>query len=113
MAYPAIGGLSPPSRSCSLPELFSWPRGDADAVRIPVIAISERSVRRVVHGVGVERIGERDRSAVEHRRRLLVLLTEVLPAVVVVEADGVTRTRATESAHGVHVSPNTVNGLIE
>ena len=71
------------------------------------IAISQSQVRRLAHEVGQELIGERDRKAVEHRRRQLAPRTEVVPEVVVVEVDGGRiRTRAAGSAAGVHEAQN-------
>jgi hypothetical protein len=71
------------------------------------IDISESQVRRLAHEVGAELIGERDRKAVEHRRRQLVPRTEVVPEAAVVEVDGGRiRTRAAGSAAGVHEAQN-------
>lgn len=71
------------------------------------IDISESQVRRLAHEVGAELIAERDRKAVEHRRRQLAPRTEVVPEAVVVEVDGGRiRTRAAGSAAGVHDAQN-------
>jgi len=71
------------------------------------IEVSESQVRRLAHEVGRELIDERDRKAVEHRRRQLMPRTEVVPEVVVVEVDGGRiRTRAAGSACGVHDAQN-------
>jgi hypothetical protein len=52
-------------------------------------------------------IGERDRKAVEHRRRQLAPRTDVVPDAVVVEVDGGRiRTRASGSRPGVHEAQN-------
>jgi hypothetical protein len=71
------------------------------------ITISESQVRRLAHQVGQELIDERDRKAIEHRRRQLAPRTEVIPEAVVVEVDGGRiRTRAAGSAPGVHDAKN-------
>jgi hypothetical protein len=71
------------------------------------VDISESQVRRLAHEVGAELTDERDRKAVEHRRRQLAPRTEVVPEVVVVEVDGGRiRTRAAGSAAGVHEAQN-------
>jgi hypothetical protein len=71
------------------------------------IDISESQVRRLAHEVGRELIDQRDRKAVEHRRRQLAPRTEVVPEAVVVEVDGGRiRTRAAESTPGVHDAQN-------
>jgi hypothetical protein len=71
------------------------------------IDVSESQVRRLAHEVGQELIEERDRKAVEHRRRQLAPRMEVVPEVVVVEVDGGRlRTRAAGSAPGVHDAKN-------
>jgi hypothetical protein len=71
------------------------------------IDISASQVRRLAHEVGAELVEQRDRKAVEHRRRQLAPRTEVVPEVVVVEVDGGRiRTRAAESAPGVHDAQN-------
>jgi hypothetical protein len=71
------------------------------------IDISGSQVRRLAHEVGAELIAERDRKAVEHRRRQLPPRTEVAPEAVVVEVDGGRiRTRAAGSAAGVHDAQN-------
>jgi hypothetical protein len=86
---------------------FSSFRDAADAVRMSGIQISQSQVRRLAHEVGAELIDERDRKAVEHRRRQLRPRTEVVPEVVVVEVDGGRiRTRAAGSAPGVHEAQN-------
>jgi hypothetical protein len=77
------------------------------AVRMSGIDIGESQVRRLAHEVGAELIAERDRKAIEHRRRHLAARTEVVPEVVVVEVDGGRiRTRAAGSAAGVHEAQN-------
>jgi hypothetical protein len=71
------------------------------------IDVSASQVRRLAHEVGRELIAERDRRAVEHRRRQLAPRTEVVPEVVVVEVDGGRiRTRAAGSVPGVHEAQN-------
>ena len=71
------------------------------------VEISESQVRRLAHEVGAELIGERDRKAVEHRRRQLAPRTQVVPEAVVVEVDGGRiRTRAAGAAPGVHEAQN-------
>jgi hypothetical protein len=71
------------------------------------VGISESQVRRLAHEVGAELIAERDRKAVEYRRRQLPPRTEVVPGAVVVEVDGGRiRTRASGSAAGVHEAQN-------
>jgi hypothetical protein len=71
------------------------------------VEISESQVRRLAHEVGQELIDERDRQAVEHRRRQLPARTEVAPQAVVVEVDGGRiRTRAAGSPAGVHDAQN-------
>jgi len=71
------------------------------------IDVSVSQVRRLAHEVGAELIAERDRKAVEYRRRQLVPRTEVVPEAVVVEVDGGRiRTRAAGSAAGVHDAQN-------
>jgi hypothetical protein len=86
---------------------FSSFRDAADAVAMSGIAISESQVRRLAHEVGAELIGERDRKAVEHRRRQLRPRMDVVPEAVVVEVDGGRiRTRASNSRPGVHEAQN-------
>jgi len=86
---------------------FSSFRDAADAVALSGIGISESQVRRLAHEVGAELIGERDRKAVEHRRRQLRPRTDVVPGAVVVEVDGGRiRTRASNSRPGVHEAQN-------
>lgn len=86
---------------------FSSFRDATDAVRMAGIDVSESQVRRLAHEVGQELIDERDRQAVEHRRRHLPARTEVVPQAVVVEVDGGRiRTRAAGSAAGVHDAQN-------
>lgn len=71
------------------------------------IAISQSQVRRLAHEVGAELIEQRDRKAIEHRRRQLAVRTEVVPEAVVVEVDGGRiRTRASNSRPGVHEAQN-------
>jgi hypothetical protein len=71
------------------------------------INVSESQVRRLAHEVGAELIGERDRKAIEHRRRRLAPRTEVVPEAVVVEVDGGRiRTRAAGVGPGVHEAQN-------
>lgn len=71
------------------------------------VQISESQARRLAHAVGAELIRERDRKAVEHRRRQLLPRTEVVPEVVVVEVDGGRiRTRAAGCTAGVHEAQN-------
>jgi hypothetical protein len=71
------------------------------------ITISESQVRRLACEVGQELIAERDRKVIEHRRRQLPARVEVIPDVVVVEVDGGRiRTRAADSAPGVHDAQN-------
>jgi hypothetical protein len=86
---------------------FSSFRDATDAIVMSGIDISESQVRRLAHEVGQELIDERDRQAVEHRRRQLPARTEVVPQAVVVEVDGGRiRTRAAGSAAGVHDAQN-------
>lgn len=86
---------------------FSSFRDATYAVQMSGINISESQVRRLAHEVGQELIDERDRKAVEHRRRQLPARTEVIPEAVVVEVDGGRiRTRAANSAPGVHDAKN-------
>lgn len=86
---------------------FSSFRDATDAIVMSGIDISESQVRRLAHEVGQELIHERDRQAVEHRRRQLPARTEVVPQAVVVEVDGGRiRTRAAGSAAGVHDAQN-------
>ena len=71
------------------------------------IDISESQVRRLAHEVGQELIAQRDRQAVEHRRRQLAARTEVIPEAVVIEVDGGRiRTRAAGAGPGVHDAQN-------
>jgi hypothetical protein len=71
------------------------------------VEISPSQVRRLAREVGAELIEERDRTAVEHRRRELAPRTEVVPEAVVVEVDGGRiRTRAGGTAPGVHEPQN-------
>ena len=71
------------------------------------VEIGESQVRRLAHEVGAELIADRDRKAVEHRRRELAPRTGVVPEGVVVEVDGGRiRTRAAGSAPGVHEAQN-------
>jgi hypothetical protein len=86
---------------------FSSFRDATAAVRMSGIEISESQVRRLAHEVGAELIEQRDRKAVEHRRRQLAPRTEVVPEAVVVEVDGGRiRTRAAGSGPGVHGARN-------
>jgi hypothetical protein len=86
---------------------FSSFRDATDAVRMSGVEISESQVRRLACEVGAELIGARDRKAVEHRRRQLPARTSVIPEAVVVEVDGGRiRTRAADSAPGVHDPQN-------
>jgi hypothetical protein len=86
---------------------FSSFRDAAAAVALSGIAISQSQVRRLAHEVGQELIEERDRKAIEHRRRQRTPRTEVVPEVVVVEVDGGRiRTRAAGAAPGVHQAQN-------
>lgn len=71
------------------------------------VCISESQVRRLAHEIGQELIDQRDRKAVEHRRRQLPPRTEVIPEAVVVEVDGGRiRTRAADAGPGVHEAQN-------
>jgi hypothetical protein len=71
------------------------------------VCISESQVRRLAHEIGQELIDQRDRRAVEHRRRKLPPRTEVIPEAVVVEVDGGRiRTRAADAGPGVHQAQN-------
>lgn len=86
---------------------FSSFRDAADAVRMSGLDISDSQVRRLAHEIGAELIAERDRKAVEHRRKELGSRTVVVPEAVVVEVDGGRiRTRAAGSAPGVHDAQN-------
>jgi len=77
------------------------------AVQLAGIDSSESQVRRLAHEVGRELVDERDRKAVEQRRRQLPARTAVIPEAVVVEVDGGRiRTRAAAAAPGVHDAPN-------
>jgi hypothetical protein len=94
---------------------FSSVREATDAVVMSGVDVRESPVRRSAHEVGQELIEERDRKAVEHRRRQLPARTEVVPQAVVVEVEGGRiRTRAAGSAAGVHDAQNeedTIAGL--
>ncbi len=71
------------------------------------VEIGESQVRRLAHEVGAELIEQRDRKAIEHRRRQLAARAEVVPEAVVVEVDGGRiRTRAAGSGPGVHDAQN-------
>jgi len=86
---------------------FSSFRDATYAIHMSKIDISESQVRRLSHEVGKERIAERDRKVIEHRRRQLAARTSVIPEAVVVEVDGGRiRTRAADSAPGVHDAQN-------
>jgi hypothetical protein len=86
---------------------FSSFRDATYAVQMSKIDISESQVRRLAHEVGQELIDARDRKVVEHRRRQLPARTAVIPEAVVVEVDGGRiRTRAADSAPGVHDAQN-------
>jgi hypothetical protein len=86
---------------------FSSFRDATDAVRMSGVCISESQVRRLAHAVGQELIDNRDREAVEHRRRQLPARTEATPEAVVVEVDGGRiRTRAAGAGPGVHDAQN-------
>ena len=86
---------------------FSSFRDAADAVALSGMGVRESQVRRLAHVVGAELIGERDRKAVEPRRRQLRPRTDVVPEAVVVEVDGgPIRTRASNSRPGVHEAQN-------
>ncbi|AMV25059.1 hypothetical protein VT84_11730 [Gemmata sp. SH-PL17] len=86
---------------------FASFRDATDAVRMAGIAISESQVRRRAHEVGAERIGQRDRKAIEHRRRQLPARVAVIPGAVAVEVDGGRiRTRGAERGPGVHEAQN-------
>jgi hypothetical protein len=50
------------------------------------VRISESQVRRLAHEIGQELIDQRDRKAVEHRRRELEPRTGAIPEAVAVEA---------------------------
>ncbi|WP_246522792.1 hypothetical protein [Gemmata palustris] len=64
------------------------------AVQMSRVGISESQVRRLAHKVGAELVAERDRKAVEHRRRQLASRTGVVPEVVGGGRWGRIRTRA-------------------
>ncbi len=82
-------------------------RDATDAVELAGIAISESQVRRLAHEVGAELIDQRDRQAIEHRRRQRTARSEVIPEAVVVEIDGGRiRTRAAGAGPGVHDAQN-------
>jgi hypothetical protein len=86
---------------------FSSFRDATDAVQMSGIGISESQVRRLAHELGHERIDERDRKVMEHRRRQLAARTPVIPEALVVEVDGGRlRTRAAGSAPGVQEAQN-------
>lgn len=77
------------------------------AAQMADLALSESQVRRLAHHVGRELIAERDRKALEHRSRQLTPRVPVTPEAVVVEVDGGRiRTRAANSARGVHEAQN-------
>lgn len=77
------------------------------AIRMSKIEISESQVRRLAREVGQELIEQRDRKVIAHRRRQLPARTAVIPEAVVVEVDGGRiRTRAADSAPGVHDAQN-------
>ena len=93
----------PPSSNASSPPPPGSPRSAMPPTLsgCRAIAISESQVRRLAHEVGQELIDERDRKAVEHRRRQLAPRTEVIPEAVVVEVDGGRiRTRAAGAGPG-------------
>jgi hypothetical protein len=86
---------------------FSSFRDATYAIQMSKIDISESQVRRLSHEVGKELIAVRDRKVIEHRRRRLAARTSVIPDAVVVEVDGGRiRTRAADSAPGVHDAQN-------
>jgi hypothetical protein len=86
---------------------FSSFRDATYAIQMSKIDISESQVRRLSHEVGKELIAARDRKVIEHRRRRLAARTSVIPDAVVVEVDGGRiRTRAADSAPGVHDAQN-------
>jgi hypothetical protein len=86
---------------------FSSFRDATYALQMSKIDISESQVRRLSHEVGKELIAARDRKVIEHRRRQLTARTSVIPEAVVVEVDGGRiRTRAGDSAPGVHDAQN-------
>lgn len=86
---------------------FSSFRDATYAIQMSKIDISESQVRRLAHKVGQELIAERDRKVIEHRRRQLAARTSVIPEAVAVEVDGGRlRTRAANSAPGVHDAQN-------
>lgn len=86
---------------------FSSFRDATYAIRMAKVDISESQVRRLAHEVGQELIDTRDRKVVEQRRRQLPARTAVIPEAVVVEVDGGRiRTRAADSAPGVHDAQN-------
>jgi hypothetical protein len=86
---------------------FSSFRDATYAIQMSKIAISESQVRRLSHELGQELIAERDRKVFEHRRRQLAARTSVIPEAVVAEVDGGRiRTRAADSAPGVHDAQN-------
>ena len=77
------------------------------AIRMSGVTVSESQVRRLAHEVGQALIDQRDRKALEHRSRQLTPRTGVTPEAVVVEVDGGRiRTRAANSARGVHEAQN-------
>ena len=79
----------------------------AAAVVMSGVDISPSQVRRRAHRIGQELIDQRDRKALEHRRRQLAPRAQVVPAAVVVEVDGGRiRTRAEGFGPGVHDAQN-------
>ena len=107
-------GLDEHAYSSSVVELvvtatarFSSFRDATDALQMSGIDIGQSQVRRLAHEVGAELIDQRDRKAIEHRRRQLSPRTEVVPESVVVEVDGGRiRTRAANTRPGVHEAQN-------
>lgn len=86
---------------------FSSFRDATYAVQMSGVDISESQVRRLAHEVGQELIATRDRKVVEYHRRQLPARVAVIPRAVVVEVDGGRiRTRAANTAPGVHEAQN-------
>ena len=77
------------------------------AVQMSGVTVSESQVRRLAHEIGRELVAQRDRKALDHRHRRRPPRTQVTPEAVVVEVDGGRiRTRAANSARGVHEAQN-------
>ena len=79
----------------------------AFALHLAGVEICSRHVQRIAAEVGAEMAGQRDRKAVQHRRRELPARVAEPPEVVAVEVDGGRlRTRAAGQGPGVHQKQN-------